>query len=149
MAVEDFYKKSREKLIRKILPIVKSKDLAEELFHDAIVTALEKYETYDSRRSKEETWFSSILFNTVWDWKRTQKRQIELVDEDVEEFLDQILSDYESSHQELVLSTENVFHKQVFYLRYLRGYGVNEIAKFLKSNPENIKKILQRVRKGL
>ncbi len=144
MSVEDFYKRSKEKLIRKILPIVKNRDVAEDLFHDAIVKALEKYDTYDPSRSKEETWFTAILFNQVWDWKRSFKRAPEIVDLELEEFIDESIVVHDV---EIPIEIVNQFHKRIFYLRFVLGYKTQEIAYLLKSNPENIKKILQRLKR--
>lgn len=144
MSVEDFYKRSKEKLIRKILPIVKNRDIAEDLFHDAIVKALEKYDTYDPSRSKEETWFTAILFNQVWDWKRSFKRSPEIVDIELEEFIDESITVH---NVEIPIEIVNQSHKRIFYLRFVLGYETQEIAYLLKSNPEGIKKILQRLKR--
>lgn len=149
MSIEDFYRKSREKFLKKIAPIVKNREVSEDLFQDAIVTALEKYHLYDSSRSKEETWFTCILFTKVWNWKRSLKKGPDFVDTEVEEFLDETLSNYEESHENIELKTKNPLHKKIFYLRYILGYSAAEISVLLKLNPENVKKILQRVKKGI
>lgn len=141
MSVEDFYKGSKEKFIRKILPIVKSRDIAEDIIQDAILLALETYDTYDPKRSKEETWFNCLVFTTLWNWKRSQKRLPPTVD--IEDYLEsEALASAESSVT--IEGVENPLHKKILYLYFVRGYRPAEIAKFYNLTEVNVKKILQR-----
>lgn len=147
MMLEDFYKRSKYKLIKKIMPIVKSRDLAEDLFHDAIVRALERYESYDPLRSKIDTWFTHILFSIVWNWKRSYKKNIVVSLEDMGDFLDESISFYEAEKGKILSPVKNSSHKRIFFLRYVQGYTVTEIATLLNIFPETVKKALQRTKK--
>jgi RNA polymerase sigma factor (sigma-70 family) len=148
MSIDALFRRSKDKFVSKILPIVKNRDTAEELVQDAFLKAHLKWEQYDPARAKEETWFKHILFNTVWDWKRSQKRQVEIEDCEMADLLDESLSYYLELAQHVdVVAIENTEHKKVFYLRYLFGYTVKEVASLLCLQEENVKKILQRAKK--
>lgn len=148
MSIESFYRTSKQKFIRKILPIVKDQDLAEDLLHDSLIKALERESTYDARRASEETWFKCILFSTVWDWKRSQKKQLDIVETDLESLLDEALIPSLEARGDVNLKEfKNVTHKKVFYLRYVLGYTVQEISSLLDLTEDNVRKILQRLRK--
>lgn len=148
MSIESFYRASKVKFIRKILPIVKDQDLAEDLLHDALIKAIERQSTYDARRASEETWFKCILFSTVWDWKRSQKKQLEIVETELEDLLDESLIPSLEFRGDIDINEfKNVVHKKVFYLRFVLGYTVQEISSLLDLNEENVRKILQRLRK--
>lgn len=146
MSIESFYRASKEKFIKKLLYIVKDRDLAEELVQDALVKALEKYDQYDPLRASEETWFTHILFSTLWDWKRKQKRKIEVVEEPLEELIDESIVPYMG---EFLEGYKNTTHRKVFYLRRILGYTPKEISLFMGLEESNVKKILQRLKKHL
>lgn len=151
MSVEDFYRRSKGKFLKKILPIVKSRETAEDLVQDAIIDALCRYKNYDPSRSKEETWFTYILFNKVWDWKRKQKRQIEIDPTPIEDFLDLAQAvDSEYLLQQLDLSEiDNPTHKFIAELYFKKGYTYKEIQLLIKANEETLKKTVQRLRKRI
>ena len=148
MSIESFYRASKSKFIRKILPIVKDQTLAEDLLHDALIRAIERESTYDPKRASEETWFRCILFSTVWDWKRLQRKQLDIVETDLEDLLDEVLTPSLELMGDLNINEfKNVVHKKVFYLRFVLGYTVQEVSSLLELSEENVRKILQRMRK--
>lgn len=146
MSIESFYRTSKQKFIKKLLFVVKDPDLAEELVHDALVRALEKYHQYDPERASEETWFTHILFSTLWDWKRKQKRKIEILESPLEDLIDESIVPYMGEHLE---GYKNLTHRRVFYLRTVLGYTPLEISLFMDLEEANVKKILQRLRKKI
>jgi RNA polymerase sigma-70 factor, ECF subfamily len=146
MSIESFYRASKQKFVKKLLPILKDPDLAEEILHDALVRALERYDKYDPSRASEETWFTHILFSTLWDWKRKQKRKVEIVEEVLEDLIDESIYPYLG---EFLEGYKNTVHRKVFLLRSKLGYTTQEIALFLDLEEENVRKILQRLRKQL
>lgn len=141
MSVEDFYKGSKEKFIRKILPIVKSRDIAEDIIQDATLLALETYHNYDPSRAKEETWFNCLVFTTLWNWKRSQKRLPPTVN--IEDYLETeaLLS---PEYSMFVEGVSNPLHQKILHLYFIQGYKPVEIAKFYNLTEVNVKKILQR-----
>ena len=146
MTIESVYRASKTKLIKKILYIVKDRDLAEELVHDAIVRALEKYQQYDATKASEETWLTHIMFSILWDWKRKQKRKPEIVEADLELLLDENITPYMG---EFLEGYRNSAHRKVFRLSSEFGYTPKEIGFLLDLQEENVRKILQRLRKQL
>lgn len=151
MSVEQLYKRSKSRFIKKILPIVKNWELAEDLVQDATIVAMEKYHLYDPKRSKEETWFNCILFSTVWNWKRKEKRQVDLDDKPVEEFEELLIAASDGGLASDVDTSlvKNPLHRLALELHIRRGYSAKEIAALLQDQEGNLRKILQRVKKHL
>jgi len=146
MTIEALYIRSKRKFIYKILPIVKNWELAEDLVQDAMIKALEKYPLYDPKRSKEETWFNCILFSTVWNWKRKEKRQVELDAKPIEEFEDLfIAATDDSSFADLDMGgVKNHLHKLLLELHLKNGYSARELSTLFGLELSNTRKILQR-----
>lgn len=151
MSVEELYRRSKNRFIKKILPIVKSRELAEDLLQDAMIVAMERYHLYDATRSKEETWFSYILFSTVWNWKRREKRQVLIDSQTLEDLEDILVAPPEGLMSDAidVGKVTNPLHKLVIELHLKNGYSIKQIAWLLRGKESNFRKVLQRVQRKL
>jgi len=143
--LEEFFVCNRRHLINKIYPYIKSYDVAEEIVQDAFLKAITNPEALNLKRGTLKTWLNSILFSTLWDYKRKARKEHVLFSN--EEPLD-IGEHIEEKMSSLLCEVVNVFHRRILSLKFEYGYSYKEIADLLKINIHNVKKIVQRFKKS-
>lgn len=105
--------------------MLRNRDDAEDVFHNAVARAVNYYPTYNSEISKLENWFSRIVFNEYSRWLRKNKNtmiDIDLCDITVDMNMDNymsILNSFKSLEPKL---------KVVVELVYIKGYTPNDIC---------------------
>lgn len=148
MTLEHLYKTGRKGYIYKINYYLHNYAVAEDLVQDAFVKAYAKVDQYDPTKGSLKSWFNSILFSVMWNYKRSVKRQPFTVD--VMDYLDsEDFAYYED--QSLIKILDNVkngAHRRVLVLNLVLGYSLAETADISKEQQGNVRKILQRYRMG-
>jgi len=148
MTLEQLYKTQRRHFIFQIYPYLKSFETAEELVQEAFLKAFNKISQYDPAKGTMKSWFNSILFSVMWNYKRQQKRIPYTVD--VADYLDcEDFAYYEDTCLETILdSVKNIKHRRVLVLHLVLGYSLEEISVLMKEHQGNVRKIIQRYRIG-
>lgn len=156
------YKNNASKLLGVCRRYVKDEQLAEDLLHNAFITAMNKINTY-SGKGVFEGWLRKIVVNTVLLYLRDSKKmqfseneplenQVEVtLESDVEETQKKVIEEAGFSQQELleVVDQLPLHHKTVFNLYVIDGYTHNEIGEMLKISGGTSKSHLARARKKI
>lgn len=156
------YKNNASKLLGVCRRYVKDEQLAEDLMHNAFITAMNKISTY-SGKGIFEGWLRKIVVNTVLLYLRDSKKmqfseneplenQVEVtLESDVEETQKKVIEEAGFSQQELleVVDQLPLHHKTVFNLYVIDGYTHNEIGEMLKISGGTSKSHLARARKKI
>ena len=148
MTLEHLYKTGRKGYIYKINYYLHNYTIAEDLVQDAFVKAYAKVDQYDPAKGPLKSWFNSILFSVMWNYKRSIKRQPFTVD--VMDYLDsEDFAYYEDQSLTKVLdNVKNMSHRRVLVLHLVLGYSLLETADISKEQQGNVRKIVQRYRMG-
>ena len=148
MTLEHLYKTGRKGYIYKINYYLHNYTVAEDLVQDAFVKAYAKVDQYDPTKGPLKSWFNSILFSVMWNYKRSIKRQPFTVD--VMDYLDsEDFAYYEDQSLTKVLdNVKNTSHRGVLVLHLVLGYSLAETADISKEQQGNVRKIVQRYRMG-
>lgn len=70
--LEEFYKAERDNLLRRLSYGAGSPEAAEDVLQEAFLRALVYQATFDSTKKELGAWFSTILKNTLRDFKRAE-----------------------------------------------------------------------------
>jgi RNA polymerase sigma factor (sigma-70 family) len=155
------YKEQSPELLGICLRYVKDKSLAEDLLHDAFLTAINKLDTYKNIGSFNG-WLKKIVVNTILQYLRHNKKLDNQHEYDDNVFHDNFLTDnlinYKHSisatdfSKEEILESLNylpIHHRIVFNLYVIEGYKHLQISKMLKTSVGTSKSCLSRARKKL
>jgi RNA polymerase sigma factor (sigma-70 family) len=148
MTLEQLYKTGRKGYIYKINYYLHNYAVAEDLVQDAFVKAFAKISQYNKKKGTIKTWFNSILFSVLWNYKRSLKRQPFQVD--ILEYLDSEEFAYseDTSLVTVLESVKNKMHRRVLVLNLVLGYSLAETASLTGEQQGNVRKIVQRYRIG-
>jgi RNA polymerase sigma factor (sigma-70 family) len=120
------------KMIGKVL--YKDPSTVEDVVQEAYLRAHKYRGSYDSERSGINTWFNSILYNTLRDFQKSYRSQPGF-SEDTEEQADVIEFNKISEHLNLIEKELSKVKKpkrqQVLYLYYILGYSSKEISEIV------------------
>lgn len=148
MTLEHLYKTGRKGYIYKINYYLHNYTIAEDLVQDAFVKAYDKASQYNPVKGSLKSWFNSILFSVMWNYKRSLKRQPFIVD--VMDYLDSEDFAYceDQSLIKVLDNVKNTSHRRVLLLHFVLGYSLTETAAISKEQQSNVKKIVQRYKMG-
>lgn len=157
------YKNNAPRLLGICRRYVKDTHLAEDLMHNAFITAMNKAHTF-SGKGTFEGWLRQIVINTALQHLRKNKTTLFSDNEPVENYSEALLNEADSeetqrqqieaagfSQQELLEGIDMLpdHHKIVFNLYVVDGYKHKEIGEMLNISPGTSKSHLARARKKL
>ncbi len=159
---EKVYQDNAPKLIGICRRYVSSRELAEDLVHDAFITAINKHSTYTGRGSMEG-WLRAIVINTVLMYLRKEKKNSissfaveEGSDRDMTEMPEEndvrsLIENAGFSDDDLLQAIDKLpdHHKIVFNLYVMDKYSHRQIASELNISEGTSKSHLARARKKL
>jgi RNA polymerase sigma factor (sigma-70 family) len=158
---EKIYQENAPKLIGICRRYVSNNELAEDLVHDAFLTAIDKQSTYSGRGSFEG-WLRQIVVNTALMYLRKEKNQKEnrnlveieeklLYAEAPEEESISIIEEAQFTDSDLLSAIDCLpfHHKLVFNLYVVDGYTHKQIAQQLNISEGTSKSHLSRARKKI
>lgn len=129
--------------------------LAEDVVQEAFTRAIKYIHLYDESRGLIDTWFNSILFNTLRDTQKIERNQQELHRElKLFDVIDSISPEKWPDYKEKIFSTikliQNTRHRRVLELFFIYGYSTTEIAQIEdRMTQSNVTTILMRFRELL
>jgi RNA polymerase sigma-70 factor (ECF subfamily) len=145
MTLEELYK-TKPLIIRRIFPYVHCYETAEDIVQDAFLKAFSTISTFNPHKSSLKTWFNKVLFSSVWDWKRREKRQVPSCDISGLADFDDITEMSDSTLDDLMEEISNSLHRKVLFCLYEAGYNYSETAYICDVSEANVRKIVQRFR---
>jgi len=132
--------------------ILKSKELAEDVFQETFLRVVRSYSGYRGE-SSEKTWIISIAVNICRDYMRSAwKKRVVVTDDfltyssddvDTEEMLEK-----RSERQALINAIMKLpdKYREIIHLHYYQDMGINDIAKVLKIPGGTVKSRLFKAR---
>ena len=147
--VEKLYREVRKKKVSLISRILGEKAGAEDVVQEAFCRAWKYWPSYNEELGSIETWFNSLLFNALSDYK---KRSRMVYQETGEVSANDLLTeDYLKKHERIISAlignVKNDKHRRVLELFYLLGYTSREIAEMeLGVSETNVRTIARRFR---
>jgi len=160
---EDIYTKMSPRMLGICRRYVNSTTVAEDLMHEAYITAIKKVDTYTGKGSFEG-WICKIAVNTSLQYLRERKKNKEIsIDEHDYEFSDSTNDENQAKTQKNIIKhvdfDENELlevidkipghHKMVFNLYVFEAYKHKQIGKMLDISPGTSKSHLARARKKI
>ncbi len=158
---ESIYIKEAPKLLAVCRRYVQDLQKAEDLMHDAFLTAIKKQDQYTGKGAIG-AWLRRVTVNTVLMYLRKEKGVLELLDNDVERPVSIFEKDEPQDAKSLILAAkfENAdllaaidalpaHHKVVFNLYVFEGFTHKEIGQKLNISPGTSKSHLARARKKI
>lgn len=106
---------------------------AEDLTEDVFVKVYSKIDTYDKNKASLSTWIFNVAKNTLIDYYRTRKDNLELMDnvkyvDDKDDMLSPTMLD------DLARGLDNLSEdeRDIIVLRYYEGYTLKEVSEMMK-----------------
>lgn len=123
---EDYYMKVRNYILSKI----NNFHIAEDLCSDVFVKVYEKYDSYDPSKSSLSTWIFTITRNTLIDYYRKNREQVEL-DENIsieEDDDDSVCNNENLEKLADALKELKPKEKSIIVLHYYEGVSIKDIC---------------------
>ncbi len=148
MTLEELYRNNKDRYIRKVYPYLYNVDVCEDIVQSAFSKALSRFETYKPEKGKLQTWFNSVLFSVLWDYKRSLRRTPHMLD--IIDFLEsEDLAYYEdTSLKDILKEVSNKQHQKMLVANLVLGYSYKETSEHLGVTQDNVRKVVQRFREG-
>lgn len=146
MTLEQLYRDNKKRYVRKIYPYVHNQEVCEDIVQEAFSKAISKLHTYNPKRGGLSTWFNSVLFSVLWNYKRSLRKDPTMVN-----ILDYLECDelcyYEDRELfDIIDKVKNRMHQKVLVSNFVLGYSHQETATNLNITQDNVRKIVQRFR---
>lgn len=125
------YQDYSQKVKGYILSKVNDYNLAEDLCSDVFVKVYEKLDTYDEKKASISTWIYTIARNTLIDYYRSKKDEVELNEEiaiPIEDDDDEICTSENLNMLASCLEELNDREKNIILLHYYKGLTLKEIS---------------------
>ncbi len=157
------YKNNAAKMLGVCRRYVKDEQQAEDLMHNAFMTAMNKSDTY-SGKGLFEGWLRRIAVNTALMFLRSNKKSAVSENEQIENYSEPVheqeysqetqrntIEEADFNKQELLEVIDQLpdHHKTVFNLYVIDGFKHTEIGKMLNISPGTSKSHLARARKKI
>jgi RNA polymerase sigma factor (sigma-70 family) len=122
------------------------RDTAEDIVQQAFVKCLKYINSYDPEKGSPKVWFNKVLYGELKDYRASYVADVHLDDELLYKVDDPkviLLIDEE------INAISNYNHRRIVELFYRNGYSVNEIAKYMNTNPSNVTTVCNRFKRNL
>lgn len=146
LALSKLYAENRRKFIFKVYPYTRNYDVAEDLVQEAFLKAFDKFSQYKPEKGSLKGWFVKILFSSLWDHMREQKKVPYMMH--IDAALEAELSSYddEADLAALLQTVKNPLHKKILTSKLVFGLSYKEVAGMQGVKEEGVRKIVERFR---
>lgn len=113
-----------------------NKEVTEDLTSEVFLKVIKKYHTYDKKKASIGTWINKIAENTLIDYYRAKKQELNI--EDYEKYL---MEDFEAQRKKLTDETNKLVYemlatlsdqeRELLYLKFYLEKSNKEIARIL------------------
>jgi RNA polymerase sigma-70 factor (ECF subfamily) len=155
-AYGDLVLKYQDSLVTFLLNKVKDRALAEDLAQEAFLKAYQSLRTYEGRNHAGfGTWLFTIARNAAFDAVRRGKWKMEEVDENMPAFRSEAPQEGHIRDARFRGVLENALaqlgekFRACFDLTLVQGFTYEEAAEVLKTNPRNVRYMVNRTREHL
>lgn len=152
--ISKLYIKTRDRHVKNLTRILHGNlESAEDIFHNAMVRAIQYYPTFDSNKGTLEGWFARILFNQLGQYFRKEKKHyVEELSEDEEDRgnsgndneMDNLFAS-SSSYSNCSSSDRNTILNLVF----VKGYTYKEVSMLGGFSEYTVKQLCSQFKKGI
>ena len=132
--LERFYTKNYKKFVNKVFcKVGRNYDIAEDVVQESFCRAIRFQTSYNPKRGNYEQWFNRILFNTLKDFQRKHKNNLEDC-EDLTSFevlgidCDRVSPEKKRIIADSIRKIPNRKHRVVLELFFILGYSCREIC---------------------
>lgn len=147
--LEDFFVKNKDRHLKMIGKIIYNDfDTVEDIVQEAYMKAILYWDSFDEKKAGLNTWFNSILFNTMRDFQKKFKNNPESTEDadlwmSIPSFADRGVD----LEVEINMYQCNAQSKIVLKLYYLLGYRSKEISSIEDISVTNVTTICSRFKK--
>lgn len=148
--IERFYIERREDLLRRLTYGAGTPENAEDILQEAFVRALTYWDTFDPEHKELGAWFSTILKNSLRDFKRDEWLfgMGEEFDEELYDPQEMPIAETELVRQIYEMVEEKIdSQREVLLLYFDKHYGLKDIHNITGQKLESVRKIVHRFKK--
>lgn len=149
--LETFFRENRKRHLKSISKIIYNDyDTVEDIVQESYLRAITYWHTYDPEKSSVNTWFNSILYNTLRDFQRQFKRNPETT-EDPDTWMSIPAITDRGINLELEIDRYkcNDQSRLVLKMYYLLGWRSAEISSIEQVSVTNVTTICSRFKKHI
>ena len=146
-ALERYYRDERDNLLRRLNFGAGTPENAEDVLQEAFVRALTYWNTFDPENKELGAWFSTILKNSLRDFKRDEWLfgMGEEFDEELYDPQEMPVEEGELIRQIYELVDGKIeSQKEILLLYFDKHYGLKDIHNITGQSRENVKKVVHR-----
>lgn len=153
--VARYYERNKKQLLKKAERKVGSQE-CEDIVHEVFLRMIAFYHKFDPDKGKFNAWVSGILRNCIKDWEKEQRERANVTG--VINNKDYVEPSYEDNSVEQTQDVGKLLNKiankarparDILYLRFIKQYNNQEIAKTLGLKEKNVRMHIMRFRKEI
>lgn len=135
--LDTFYQENHERQTNIMTRLAGSRDAGEDVVQEAYTRAWKYQGSYNANKAKLNTWFNTILYNSLRDYKKLDKLGGVVVDNNTDDIEEHIPYERVQEHLLLVWGEIDAMKsksriKRILYLFYILGYRSDEIEQIEK-----------------
>lgn len=152
--LEMIYEKYYAKIYNYFYYRLLNKEVTEDLTSEVFLKIIKKYHTYDDTKASFVTWMNKIAENTLIDYYRAKKLEL-----DINDFENHLMVDFDSQRRKLtdetnklvyeMLETLTAEEREILYLKFYLDKSNVEISRLLNLNKSTLSSRIFRIIKKL
>lgn len=155
-ALAQIYTRESRYLLGVALRIVRQRQYAEDVLHDAFVAIWQRAITFDATRGAGRGWIYSVVRNTALNWVRNNARDVPVAEEGIEALQDEVAVEHHATTRDAAeiridlgrldgcLDRLEPGRRECIVLAYVDGCSHGEIAERTKTPLGTVKAWIQR-----
>lgn len=145
--LEKFYRLTKDEHVRRVHKVMKGNVTdAEDVVQSAFIKAFKNFSNYDENKGPIGAWFSTILFRTMIDEIRKNKKHSLISLEIVKDFLSTEEESVIREIEECICSILNCYEKDILLRHYIQGETYASIADDLGCSTSSVKRVCKNFR---
>lgn len=148
--LESIYEKYYPKVYNYIYYRLLNKEITEDLTSEVFLKVIKKYHTYDEKKASIGTWINRIAANTLIDYYRAKKHEL-----DIEDFENYLMEDFDTQRKKLtdevnkavyeMLSILSDKERELLYLKFYEDKTNREISRILHVKESTVSSRIHRI----
>ena len=155
-ALAQIYARESRYLLGVALRIVRQRQSAEDVLHDAFVAIWQRATTFDATRGAGRGWIYSVVRNTALNWVRSNARDVPVDEEGIEALQDEVAMEHHATTRDAVETRADLGRldscldrlepnrRECIVLAYVDGCSHGEIAERTRTPLGTVKAWIQR-----
>jgi RNA polymerase sigma-70 factor, ECF subfamily len=146
-AIEQHYVENRRKFVKRMTFKAGTPEDAEDVVQEAYTRAIKYQKSFDG--TNLDRWFSTILNNTLREFKNIQKGYAAIEYEDEEEAVEYVYPNRIMSEVYEMINKRPLLQKEILTLFFHHEYSAKDISNLLPYSYAQIHQVIQRFRNEL